>query len=120
MKENTQENKSVKEVKEAKEVTEEIATVPYIVYEAEQARTERREKRLIIALIIAIIIIFVSNMVWLFAWCQYDYSDTSTVTLDSGESGNAYYIGNDGDINNGKDYSNKDTIKDEGQEEQGS
>lgn len=97
-----QENKST-------EIKEEIATVPYIVYEAEQSRTERRDKRYIIALIIAITLIFVSNMAWLYAWSQYDYekSDTSTITIDSGEGGNANYIGNDGDINNGENNSNK-------------
>ncbi|MCM1328852.1 MAG: hypothetical protein NC253_05360 [Ruminococcus sp.] len=105
MKENTQENKSANEVKE------EVATIPFYAYDMEQARTERREKRLIIALVIAVALIFISNMAWLFAWCQYDYVDTS-VSLDSGEGGFANFIGNDGDINNGKDYG-KDTVADE-------
>lgn len=84
--------------------------IPYIAYEAEQARSERNIKRLIIALIISVILIFASNALWLYAWCQYDYSSektTSVVDVD-GKQGNANYIGNNGDINNGKNSSEKD------------
>ena len=82
--------------------------VPYIVHESECARNERHIKRLIIALIICVALIFASNIVWLIAWMQYDYSDygedTDTVIeLDGNSGGNANYIGNDGDINNGVD-----------------
>lgn len=98
-----------KNIKNAPE--SDIATVPYIAYEAERARTERAYKRCIVALLIAIAVIFASNIIWLYAWCQYDYevSDTSTITLDSGEGGNANYIGNDGDIHNGESDGNKNT-----------
>lgn len=79
--------------------------VPYLVYEGQMARNERIIKRLIIALIISIILIFASNALWLYEWCQYDYtSSSSTVEIDSGE-GVANYIGNDGDITNGEDKS---------------
>lgn len=54
--------------------------VPYIVYESEQARNERHIKRLWIAIVIAIIMIVVSNLAWLYAWCQYDYSSDETTT----------------------------------------
>lgn len=49
-------------------------TVPYIVYESAQARAERRDKRHIIALIIITAMFFISNIVWLWAWTQYDYA----------------------------------------------
>lgn len=76
--------------------------VPYIVYESAQARSERRDKRLILALIIVTAMMFISNIVWLWAWMQYDYtSEESVITLDSQDSGNANYIGHDGDISNG-------------------
>ena len=76
--------------------------VPYIVYESAQARSERRDKRLILALIIVTTMMFISNIVWLWAWMQYDYtSEESVVTLDSQDGGNANYIGRDGDISNG-------------------
>ena len=91
------------------ELENDIATVPYFVYEAEQARSERRDRRQIIALLIAIALLFIGNLAWLYVWSQYDYetSDTSTITVDGGESGNANYIGNDGDIY-GESNSNKD------------
>lgn len=78
--------------------------VPYIAFESMMARYERHTKRLIIALVMVIILLFASNAIWLYAWCQYDYSDETTdatsIDLDATD-GNANYIGNDGDINNG-------------------
>lgn len=81
------------------------ATVPYFVFEGTLIRYERIIKKLIVALIIAIALIFASNAVWLYAWMQYDYSDseTKTVDVDGGLNGVANYIGNDGDIENGTD-----------------
>lgn len=79
-------------------------TVPYIAHESECARNERHIKRLIISLVLCVALIFASNSAWLIAWMQYDYSGETTesvVELD-GKNGNANYIGNDGDINNGK------------------
>ncbi len=84
-----------------------LLTVPYIVYESEQSRSERYIKRLTIALIIAIALTFLSNALWLYEWCQYDYVDT-TVMVDGGGDGNANYIGEDGDINNGENYSDEE------------
>lgn len=80
--------------------------VPYIVHEGTVARLERIIKRLIIAIVVLCLIILTCNSTWLYAWCQYDYygEETETVTID-GKEGVANYIGNDGDINNGKDYS---------------
>lgn len=84
---------------------EKSATVPYFVFEGTLIRYERIIKKLIVALIIAIALIFASNAVWLYAWMQYDYSDseTETVDVDGGLNGVANYIGNDGDIENGTD-----------------
>ena len=77
--------------------------VPYIVYESAMARNERTFKRLVVALIVSISLIFLSNAIWLYAWMQYDYvSDTTTIEA---ENGIANYIGNDGDVYNGTDYS---------------
>jgi len=59
--------------------------VPYIVYEGAMAISERHIKRLIVALIICIILLFASNILWLYEWCQYDYVDeieTTTYTQD--------------------------------------
>ena len=75
--------------------------VPYIVYEGEMMRAEKRHFILILILVAALLL---SNFGWLYMWTQYDYSD-EVITVDGGERGIANYIGNDGDINNGKDYS---------------
>ena len=81
--------------------------VPYLFYEATQARTERTIKRLIISLIIAISLMFITNIVWIYSWMQYDYvsTDDCSVELDANDGGNANYIGNDGDIINGESES---------------
>lgn len=39
---------------------------------------------------------------------QYDYVDDYSVELDSGDGGNANYIGNDGDIYNGEGNSTQE------------
>ena len=78
--------------------------IPYIAFEAEMARHERTIKRLLIALVIAIALLFISNIAWLFFFNQFDYAtDTVTQELDTG---NANYIGEDGNINNGEASSN--------------
>lgn len=83
---------------------EEKNKVPYAAYEGLQVRHERTVKRLIIAIIIIAIMMFASNMAWLYAWQSYDYeSEETAVIVDSKDGGNANYIGNDGDITNGKD-----------------
>lgn len=76
-------------------------SVPYIVLEASEARHERIEKRLIIALVICIALMFASNLAWFNFMGQYDY-ESEVVSVD-GHQGDANYIGNDGDIINGKD-----------------
>lgn len=79
-------------------------------YDLAVAVCERTTKRLWIALILAVVMLFASNAIWLIAWTSYDYSSEEVVTVD-GKDGVANYIGNDGDIMNGEDYSsqNKDT-----------
>ena len=66
--------------------------VPYIVHESAQARAERIIKRLVVALIVAVALMFVSNGLWLYAWCQYDYTgettETETVYTQDGEGVN--------------------------------
>jgi hypothetical protein len=76
--------------------------VPYIAFESTTARQERSIKRLTIALIVTVALMFGSNALWLYAWCQYDYSSTETsVELNADGDSNANYIGNNGDITNG-------------------
>lgn len=96
-----------KQTQKQTQETEAAFNVPYIVYESAQTRLERVNKSLIIALIVSIALGFVSNMAWLYAWNQYDYTATD-VELEA-KDGMANYIRNDGDINNGTDFGkNKD------------
>lgn len=74
-------------------------------FERMQAKDERNDKWRWIIIVILIILLVVTNAMWLIAWNQYDYvEDDYSVDVDSGEGGIANYIGNDGDITNGKDY----------------
>ena len=91
-----------KECKEQRIVANTPENVPYIVHETAMARNERNVKRMIIAIVTAIVLLFASNALWLWAWCQYDYS-SEEIIIDNQDGGNANYIGNDGDIVNGKD-----------------
>lgn len=79
--------------------------IPYYVYEGTMARFERTIKRLGWLLVIALLFFFLSNIAWLYVWNQYDYSSyEDNVTIDGGR-GIANYIGNNGDIDNGTNYS---------------
>lgn len=73
-------------------------TVPYIVYEGAMAMSERHIKRLVVALIICIILLFASNVLWLYEWCQYDYVDEieTTTYMQDGEGLNI--IGDHNDV----------------------
>jgi hypothetical protein len=90
---------------------ERMATIPLIAHQLDMAKFERTTKRLIIALVLVVILLFASNAMWLYEWCQYDYSD---VTIDSQDGGNANYLqaGANGAITNGASGS-----QEEGQEE---
>lgn len=91
---------NVETVENSKNHVENPTKIPFIVYEATIARMERHIKRLWIALIVAIVLIFISNIAWLAYINQYDF-ESYEISTDGG--GNANYIGNDGDIYNGKD-----------------
>ena len=82
--------------------------IPYVVYEAESAKSERVTKRLIIALIFSIVLMFASNAIWLWAWCQYDYSSEETTTTYSqdGHGINNINSGTQGDVLNGTNSDN--------------
>lgn len=76
--------------------------VPYIVHEGEVARLERTIKRLFVIVITAITLLFVSNLLWLYAWCQYDYVGDQTYTYDQDGEG-VNIIGTDNEVENGPD-----------------
>lgn len=61
------------------ENTQTASPVSFAVYEAAIAHAELNAKRIFIGLIISIVFLFASNVIWLYAWTQYDYvSDTYT------------------------------------------
>ena len=72
-------------------------TIDYIVYRDAIADNRWVIKRLVVALIVAIALLFVSNMAWLYAWNQFDYSSTET-TVDSQGEGIANYTGGNGGV----------------------
>lgn len=73
-----------------------------IAFERMQAKDERNDKWRNITIIVLIVLLVATNAMWLIAWNQY-YVETETldVQLDADEGGNANYIGEDGDIDNG-------------------
>ena len=77
----------------------ETVTVPYIVHEGALARMERQVKRMFIALIILVAGLVLSNAIWIYAWCQYDYAG-ETIAQD----GEGINIIGGRDINYGPDY----------------
>ena len=81
-------------------------SVPYIVHESSMVRAERQAKRLIAIIILLIVLLVGSNIGWLIYENSFEDIVTSEeIIVDAEENGIANYIGNDGDIYNGKDYS---------------
>ena len=80
-----------------------IKDVPYLVHEGAMVRLERMNRRLWISTIILVALLFISNGLWIYYQSQFE-SVSTTITQDNLDGINNY-IGNDGDINNGKtDY----------------
>ena len=81
-------------------------SVPYVVHESSMARAERQAKRLIAIIILLVVLLVGSNIGWLIYEGQFEDVITSEeIIVDAEKNGVANYIGNDGDIYNGKDYS---------------
>ncbi len=77
-----------------------IKDVPYLVHEGAMVRLERMNRRLWISTIILVALLFISNGLWIYYQSQFE-SVSTTITQDNLDGINNY-IGNDGDINNGK------------------
>lgn len=83
-----------------------VITIPIVTYEKDEQRKERREKRYIFVIILMIVLFVGSNAGWLYYESQMEEVTTITeTTLDANGDGIANYIGNDGDIIYGEDYS---------------
>ena len=79
------------------------ASVPYVVHESDMARAERHTKALVWVIVLLIVLLVGSNGAWLWYENQFDVVEetTTTITQDNADGYNNY-IGNDGDIVNGK------------------
>lgn len=74
--------------------------VSFAVFEGTCARFERTIKRLWILLLITLFLLVGSNVAWLVYESQFEYFETEIT--QNNETGHNNYIGNDGDIVNGK------------------
>jgi len=83
-------------------------TVPIYAYDDVVVRAAHRERCHWIAHIAMLLSILLIIMGFLLYLNQYEYVSNETVTVD-GQSGVANYVGKDGNIYNGEDYSTQDT-----------
>lgn len=84
-----------------KEKEKQVEPVPFIVHESAMARMERTVKRLWILLILLAVFLVGTNVAWIVYESQWEVYETTEVTQEN-ENGYNSYIGNDGDIYNGK------------------
>lgn len=84
-----------------KEKDKQVEPVPFIVHESAMARMERTVKRLWILLILLAVFLVGTNVAWIVYESQWEVYETTEVTQEN-ENGYNSYIGNDGDIYNGK------------------
>lgn len=88
-------------------------TMSRIAFERMQAKDERNDRWRNIIIIVLIVLLALTNVAWLIAWNQYDYTSTQSVDIKADGDSNANYIGNDGSITNGStNKNNKDENKD--------
>lgn len=78
-----------------------IEPIPFIAHESAMARMERTIKRLWILLMVLVVLLVGSNVAWIIYESQWEVYETTEVTQEN-ENGYNSYIGNDGDIYNGK------------------
>lgn len=72
--------------------------IPFVVLEATMARLERTIKRMWILCIILTLLLVGTNL----AWLMYENSFSEFEIVQETEGGYNNFIGNDGDIHNGK------------------
>lgn len=78
--------------------TSSTSSIPYIVYEAAVSRYERTVKQFWITVILLIMLLVGTNLAWL--WYDAQFEDVKIVQENAAGYNN--FIGNDGDIDNGK------------------
>ena len=87
----------------------ENVSVPYIVHESAMARSERHNKRLWIVILVLIGALISTNLAWIIYENSFEeVITTEEIIVDADDNGNANYIGQDGNIYNGEDYSKEE------------
>lgn len=84
--------------------------VSFIAFEATCTRLDRIIKRLTIALVVCVLLVFASNVIWLYAWMQYDYTSetTSTETVYTQDGQGTNIIGNSNEVQRVPEQENED------------
>ena len=82
--------------------TNDMAVMPIAQHEKDQNRLMSIIKRLIAVIVILIVLLVGSNIGWLIYENQYEVVEESTTITQENAEGYNNYIGNDGDIVNGK------------------
>jgi hypothetical protein len=83
--------------------------VPYVVHESAMARSERHNKRLWIVILVLIGALIGTNLAWIIYENSFEeVITTEEIIVDAEDNGNANYIGQDGNIYNGEDYSKEE------------
>lgn len=81
-------------------------SVPYVAHESAMARSERHNKRLWIVILVLIGALIGTNLAWIIYENSFEeVITTEEIIVDAEDNGNANYIGQDGNIYNGEDYS---------------
>ena len=86
-----------------KKYIENSLTIPFAAHESAMARAERHIKALVWVIVLLIVLLVGTNAGWLIYNSQFEVVEetTATITQDNADGYNNY-IGNDGDIVNGK------------------
>lgn len=80
--------------------------VPFAAHESAMARNERHNKRLWIVILVLIGALIGTNLAWIIYENSFEeVITTEEIIVDAEDNGNANYIGQDGNIYNGEDYS---------------
>ena len=75
--------------------------IPFIAHESAMLRMEKILKKQWITIMLLICLLVGSNLAWLYYENQFEEVTTTEITQENADGYNDY-IGNDGDINNGK------------------
>ena len=80
-------------------------------WQKNEQRHENREKRYIGVIVLLIVLLVATNIGWLVYESQFETAESVTqeeIIVDAQDSGIANYIGQDGNIYNGEDYSQEE------------